>query len=82
MPEVESVAASGCALGHGQIPYRIEQIGFSLAVSSADAVNLGGEVKLLQPDVPEVLDDYSFQCWHKAKLVNKLNLSNRTRALV
>ena len=82
MAEVELVAAAECALGHGQIPYCIEQIGLSFSVSSADTVDLRGETELLQLDVSEVLNDYFLQNGHHTKVVNKLNLSNSLPSLV
>ena len=58
MTEIETVRSSESALGHGKIMYRIKQIGLSLTIVAADAVDVRGKLYLLKRDVPEIGNDY------------------------
>ena len=54
MAEGEFIRRSEGALGHGKVIYGIKEIGLSLAVITADAVDVRRELQLLKLYVPEI----------------------------
>jgi hypothetical protein len=64
VPHAELVRSGEGALGHGKVPNRIQQVGLALPVSPGNAVYVRGKGKLLESDIPEILNDYFLESRH------------------
>ena len=71
--EVVAVARTHCALGHGQIVYRVQQVGLAFAVVTPDAVHIGREAYFLHLYVAVVGYGDFFQCRHSITKVQNFH---------
>jgi hypothetical protein len=68
VPEIELLGGLYAALGHGQVMDCVKKVGFALAVSAPDAIDVGRKGNFLQLDVAKILNNYFLQNGHTAKL--------------